>query len=81
MIGPNDRDFRRSTFSPDASVEVAQRRDGAITVRHAKNPGGPELVCTRDEWIAFVRGVKSGQFDFGMNIGAGVDSSTVRFSR
>lgn len=81
MIGQNDNDPRRSSSWPGSSVEVAQRRDGAITVRHAKDPDGPQLVYTRDEWLAFVRGVKTGQFDFGVNTGAGVDSSTVRFSR
>jgi hypothetical protein len=72
---------RSSSCGTGACVEVAQRRDGSIAVRDSKNPSQPELVYTREEWVAFIRGAKSGEFDFGMSIGAGLDSATVRFAR
>ena len=50
-------------------VEVAieagskENSDHVITVRDAKNPDGPKLIFTPDEWDAFVAGVKDGEFD------------------
>jgi hypothetical protein len=50
-------------------VEVAteagakEGSDHVITVRNAKDPNGPKLVFTPDEWKAFVLGVKDGEFD------------------
>ena len=38
-------------------VEVAPVA-GAVAVRDSKNPAGPELVFTRQAWVAFVEGVK-----------------------
>jgi hypothetical protein len=36
---------------------------GAIAVRDSKNPIGPVLIFTPDEWDAFVAGAKDGEFD------------------
>jgi len=36
-------------------VEVAHL-DGAVGVRDSKNPTGPALVFTPEEWTAFLRG-------------------------
>jgi hypothetical protein len=50
-------------------VEVApaagskEDSDHVIAVRDSKNPDGPELIFTPDEWHAFVAGVKDGEFD------------------
>jgi hypothetical protein len=50
-------------------VEVAaeagskENSDHVITVRDGKNPDGPKLIFTPDEWHAFVAGVKDGEFD------------------
>jgi hypothetical protein len=38
-------------------VEVAPVA-GTIAVRDSKNPAGPELIFTRQAWVAFVEGVK-----------------------
>jgi hypothetical protein len=43
-------------------VEVAMT-DGGIAVRDSKRPDSPVLSYDRDEWIAFVEGVKAGEFD------------------
>ena len=45
-------------------VEVGQLPDGFVTVRDTKDPERrTSLTFTRDEWEAFVKGVKNGEFD------------------
>ncbi|MGW3361494.1 DUF397 domain-containing protein [Streptosporangium canum] len=44
-------------------VEVAALSGGCRGIRDSKNPLGPALVFTPDEWNAFVGGVKNGEFD------------------
>ena len=34
-----------------------------IDVRDTKDPNSPTLSFTRDEWLAFIKGVKLGEFD------------------
>lgn len=36
-----------------------------IAVRDSKDPDGPKLFFTSDEWSAFLRGVKADEFDLG----------------
>jgi hypothetical protein len=58
-------DWRKSSRSgpwTDNCVEVAFV-DGAIVVRDSKDPAGPQLVFTPQEWDAFVEGAKDGEFD------------------
>ncbi len=59
-----------SSFSfAEGGVEVAteagskENSDHVITIRDSKNPDGPKLVFTPEEWEAFVAGVKDGEFD------------------
>lgn len=42
-------------------MEVAYVGD-AVLVRHSKHPDGPYLRFTRDEWLAFVAGVRDREF-------------------
>ncbi|MBF6173136.1 DUF397 domain-containing protein [Nocardia blacklockiae] len=44
-------------------VEVAWLPKGAVGVRDSKNPYGPALVFTPDEWNAFVGRAVDGRFD------------------
>lgn len=44
-------------------VEVASLPGGEIGVRHSKKSGGPVLRFTSDEWLAFLGGVRNGEFD------------------
>ena len=56
-------EWRKSSFSgSNGCVEVAIL-DGAVAVRDAKDPAGPVLRFTRDEWAAFLAGVRDGEFD------------------
>ena len=59
-----DATWFRSSFSGTHGncVEVAILPD-AVVVRDSKNPDGPTLTFTPDEWEAFVAGAKNGEFD------------------
>jgi hypothetical protein len=52
----------RSGPYSDNCVEVAFV-PGAVAMRDSKNPDGPVLLFTGDEWDAFVGGVKDREFD------------------
>jgi Domain of unknown function (DUF397) len=44
-------------------VEVAMLPDGGAAVRDSKDRGGAVLRFTPDEWLAFLGGVRNGEFD------------------
>lgn len=57
--------WKRSSFckaDEPMCVEVFVGGNG-VAVRDSKNPAGPMLSFTADEWSAFVAGVKNGEFD------------------
>jgi hypothetical protein len=59
-------EWRKSSYSGDNGgncVEIAQNLPGAVAVRDSKDPEGPKLVFTPDEWRAFAAGVRAGEFD------------------
>ena len=62
---PSRAVWRTSSFSNNggACVEVADNLPGVVAVRDSKNPAGPALIFTPDEWTAFVGGAKDGEFD------------------
>jgi Domain of unknown function (DUF397) len=48
-----------STSQGSECVEVASLADGGRLLRDSKDPDGPVLRFTADEWRAFVRGLKA----------------------
>ncbi|MEU7983264.1 DUF397 domain-containing protein [Streptosporangium canum] len=60
----SDARWRKSSFSADgpSCVEVAFV-DDAVAVRDTKDRDGGTLVFPRDEWTAFIGGIKSGGLD------------------
>lgn len=46
-----------------ACVQVAHLPGGLVAVRDAKNTARPAHVFDREEWAAFITGVKAGEFD------------------
>lgn len=55
--------WRRSTYCGNSScVEVAIKGD-EIRIRDSKHLASAALVYNRDEWLAFIAGVKAGEFD------------------
>jgi Domain of unknown function (DUF397) len=66
MDGINRPQWRKSSYSGGnggACVEVARNLPGAVAVRDSKDPDGPRLAFTPEEWTAFTAGVKAGDFD------------------
>jgi hypothetical protein len=57
--------WRKSRHSAPGGncVELAALPDGGFAVRNSRHPGGPALVCTREEMAEFLRGAKAGDFD------------------
>jgi hypothetical protein len=50
------------SFANGNCVEVQDGR-GAVRVRNSRDPQGGTLVFTPEEWDAFLRGVRNGEFD------------------
>jgi hypothetical protein len=58
--------WRKSSYSGTNGgncVEVAGNLPGIVAVRDSKNPDGPTLAFTTDEWRAFLAGASAGEFD------------------
>jgi len=50
-----------STSSSGGCVEVARTAEAVVAVRDSKDPEGPRLAFTADDWRAFLRQVKEGR--------------------
>ncbi len=60
--------WQKSTYSGGNGgqcVEIARNLPGIVAVRDSKDPDGPRLVVTPDEWRAFSDGVRRGEFGLG----------------
>ncbi len=57
-------DYRKSSFSGGGDcVEVRMLADGTVSLRDSKDTTKSPHVFTRGEWMAFVAGVRAGEFD------------------
>ncbi|MFB6888558.1 DUF397 domain-containing protein [Kitasatospora sp. NPDC056327] len=56
--------WRKSSYSNGQGecIEVADGVSGHHLVRDSKDPDGPALLFAADEWVAFVGGLKAGEF-------------------
>jgi hypothetical protein len=54
---------RSRACSSDGCVEVAHLADGSVAVRDSKDVHKAAHVFDREEWSAFITGVKNGEFD------------------
>jgi hypothetical protein len=57
--------WRKSSYSSGNGgqcVEVARNLPDVVAVRDSKNPEGPALVFTPEEWRAFLDGVRAQEF-------------------
>jgi hypothetical protein len=52
--------WRKSTYSNNGGscVEIATGAAGVVAVRDSKDPSGPALAFTREQWTAFASIVK-----------------------
>jgi hypothetical protein len=58
--------WRKSSLSNGnggACVEVADNLTGLVAVRDSKDPHGPVLTFSPDQWRAFTGGIKNGEFE------------------
>jgi Domain of unknown function (DUF397) len=63
MVDLSTASWRKSSWSnANGCVEVAFVED-RVAVRDSKQRGGPVLVFTAQEWAAFLRGVRDGEFE------------------
>ncbi len=61
--GASSLTWRKSKASDAGNcVEVALGGE-SVLIRHSRNPSGLVLSFSRSEWIAFLRGVRGGEFD------------------
>ena len=58
---------RSRLCSSDGCVEVAHLADGNVAIRDSKDMRKAAHVFDRDEWSAFVAGVKNGEFDLAVS--------------
>ena len=61
-------EYKTSSFSNidpvPFCVAVAQAEDGTVAVKHSQSDDPNKVLeFSRNEWIAFVKGVKAGEFD------------------
>jgi hypothetical protein len=60
--------WTKSSYCADCNcVEVSapggEGGDGLVLVRDTKDRSKPAHEFTREEWVAFIKGVKAGEFD------------------
>jgi hypothetical protein len=49
----------KSSSNGGACVEVARNLPGIVAVRDSKNPHGPVLTISRDDWASFITRLQS----------------------
>ena len=57
-----DTEFKTACVWQNYCVAV-KRTDDEVLVRDTKNPDGPVMAFSHNEWATFLGGVKEGKFD------------------
>lgn len=57
------RSWRISSFCECGACVGVTRQDGQVLVANTSTPEAPVARFTRQEWKAFIAGVKTGEFD------------------
>jgi Domain of unknown function (DUF397) len=57
------RKASKSSGNGGNCVEVARNLPGIVAVRDSKDPDGPRLAFSPDDWRSFTASVKAGRFD------------------
>jgi predicted secreted Zn-dependent protease len=55
--------WQKSSASGDGECVLVRRTPSCVWVRDSKNPRGPVLEFSREAWVTFLCGVKSGEFE------------------
>jgi hypothetical protein len=55
--------WRKSTRSQLGACVEVRFAGGEVQVRNSRDPGGPTLSFTADEWTAFLAGAVESEFD------------------
>ena len=65
MLEDLEMNWTKASASADNGncVELAGLTGGGVAVRDSKDPHGPVLRYTAQEWAAFLDGAKAGEFD------------------
>jgi len=65
MTNDISKDWYKSSFCTSSAncVETRMHTDGSVDIRNSRDPQGPVVSFTKDEWTAFLSGVRSGEFD------------------
>lgn len=58
-----DIQWRTAVKSASSNCVQVARRDANIMIADSKQPDGPVLSYTLEEWDAFLDGAKKGEFD------------------
>ncbi len=56
-------EWKRSKSCADTACVEFHYIQGGVAVRDSKDPEGPVLTFTKDEWRAFIEGAVAGEFD------------------
>lgn len=62
-LPPATASWHKSSASGDQGCVEVSRGRAHVWVRDSKNPSGPVLWFTNEEWTAFLEGARRGEFD------------------
>jgi Domain of unknown function (DUF397) len=62
-VDVNRLEWRKSRMSGTSNCVEVAFAGSTVLLRHSKDPAGPVLALGRDEWTAFLAGVRHGEFD------------------